>query len=212
MWRQSSKERSRDLCRDRSRPSTLWLPLLAVAALAAVACGDSAQGEGVASVNDGKGTASRAGEQRDGQRAKDPEKAMLDFARCMREHGVDMPDPKSGEGGMFRFEAPQAGTRVPEEGKFMDADKACRHLMSDAGPPELSPEDEKQMQDAMLDFARCMRERGVEVPDPQPGGGIIAKVGEGADPRSPEFQAAEKDCRKHTEALNEKLGVTRSDG
>ncbi|MDP8975873.1 MAG: hypothetical protein M3N28_05835 [Actinomycetota bacterium] len=216
MWKRTSKEGSKRWSKgrkDRSRPSTLWLCLLAVAALAAVACGGTGtQREGVASVTDGKGAASKTDEQRGGQRAKDPEKAMLDFARCMREHGVDMPDPKSGEGGTFRFEAPQGGMQAPDEPKFMEADKACRHLMGDAGSPQLSPEDQKQVQDAMLAFARCMRERGVEVPDPQPSGGIVAKVGQGVDPRSAEFQAAEKECRKHTEAIDQKLGVTRSEG
>ncbi len=193
MWNQRSKDRKTDRSKDRRRLSTPWLALLALTAVVAVACGGtSARGEGVVSVNEGKGAASKTAKQSDGQRAKDQEKAMLDFARCMRDHGVDMPDPKSGEGGTFRFEAPQAGTQAPDDSKFMEADKACRHLMGDAGPPKLSPEDEKQMQDAMLAFARCMRERGVEIPDPQPGGGIVATVGQGTDPRSPEYQAAEK--------------------
>ena len=181
-------------------------------ALLATACG-SRGSEGVASVDQGQGTASKPGGQKDEQRAKDPEKAMLDFARCMREHGIDMPDPESGRGGVMQFEAPSGGGGLPDESKFADADKACRHLLGDAGPPQLSPEDEKEAQDAMLAFARCMRERGVHVPDPQPGGGgIVAKVGEGPDPRSQEFQAAQKECRKHTEALDKKLGVTRSEG
>ena len=50
------------------------------------------------------------------------------------------------------------------------------------------------------------------LPDPQPGGGIVAEVGEAADPESPEFRGAEKECRKHTEAMDKKLGVTRSEG
>ena len=137
---------------------------------------------------------------------------MLDFARCMREHGIDMPDPEPGDGGGLRFEAPSGGAQLPDESRFMDADKACRDLLGDAGPPKLSPEDEKQVQDAMLAFARCMRDHGVEVPDPQPGGGIVTKKGEGPDPRSSEFQAAEQDCKKHTEAMDKKLGISRSEG
>jgi hypothetical protein len=189
----------------RSRAALGLAAAVVVLALTAVACGgNGAQGEGVASVGQGKGAASsgsygssgQAGEEGEGQRAKDAEKAMLDFARCMREHGVDMPDPKPGQGDVLRFEAPAAATPVPEGNKFVEAEKACRHFMDKAGPPQLSPEDQKQMQDAMLAFARCMREHGVEMPDPQPGGGgIVARVGEGADPRSAEFQAAEKDCK-----------------
>ena len=193
------------------RSVRLCTAVVAVLALLATACG-SGRAEGVASVDKGKGAARGDRGAKDEQRAKDPEKAMLDFARCMREHGVDMPDPKPGQGGMVTFEARPGDGPLPDQSKFMEADKACRHLMGDAGPPELSPEDRKEAQDAMLAFARCMRERGVEVPDPQPAGGIVAKIGEGPDPRSPEFQAAEKECRRHTEAMDKKLGVTRSEG
>ena len=207
MWKQASGKR---------RTAVLGVSVLAAVALVAPACGGGgASGEGVASVSQGEGAASKSSPRGEtGQRAKDTEKAMLDFARCMRQHGVDVPDPKPGHEGVRRFEAPTAGTPVPGDGKFMEADKACRHLMGDAGPPQLSPEDHKQLQDAMLAFARCMRDHGVDMPDPQPGGGggIVAKVGEGADPRSPAFQAAEKECRRFTEAIDKKLGVTRSDG
>ena len=209
MW----KARSEGTQPREGRPIRACVAVLAVVALMGAACGGTkARGEGVASANEGKGAASKASQQGAEQRAqtKDPDKAMLDFARCMRDHGVDMPDPKSGEGGTFRFEAPGSGAKMPDEPSFSQADKACRHLMGNAGP-QLSPEDQKQMQDAMLAFARCMRDHGVEMPDPQSGGGIVAKVGEGADPRSPEFQAAEKDCRKHTEAADKKFGVARSE-
>ncbi len=203
MWTGRRKQRTRSL--------VLGVVVVAAVALLATACG-SGRSEGVASVSQGQGSASGTGQQ-DEQRAKDPEKAMLDFARCMREHGVDMPDPKPGNGGVTRFEAPSGGGPLPDESTFAEADKACRHLMGDAGPPKLSPEDQKEVQDAMLAFARCMREHGIDVPDPQPGGGgMLAKPGEGIDPNSARFQAAEKDCRKHTEAMDKKLGVTRSEG
>jgi hypothetical protein len=56
----------------------------------------------------------------------------------------------------------------------------------------------------MLEFAQCMREHGIDMPDPQQGGGIRIQRnsdgnvtnGEGViDPESPEFQAAEEACR-----------------
>ncbi len=208
MWTRRKRERTRWL--------VLAVVMVAAVALLAAACG-SGRSEGVASVSQGQGTASgrgQQGQQDDEQRAKDPERAMLDFARCMREHGIDMPDPKPGEGGTARFEAPSGGGgQLPDQSRFLEADKACRHLMGDAGPPQLSPEDEKEVQDAMLAFTRCMREHGLEIPDPEPGGGgILARAGEGTDPRSPHFQAAEKDCRKHTEAIDKKLGMTRREG
>ena len=48
---------------------------------------------------------------------------MLAFAQCMREHGVDIPDPQFGEGG-------GAGLRLrssnPNDPKFREAEEACR--------------------------------------------------------------------------------------
>ena len=198
----------------RGKVPRLCLAVVIGVALVGAACGGTrAGGEGVASVDQGKGAASEGGDQSDGQRAKEPDKAMLDFARCMREHGIDMPDPQPGKGGVMRFEAPPGGGELPDESKFMEADKACRHLMGDAGPQKLSPKDQKEVQDAMLAFARCMREHGIDMPDPQPGGGMVmdAQGRNAPDPRSPEFQSAEKDCRRHTEAVDKKLGVTRSE-
>jgi hypothetical protein len=122
-----------------------------------------------------------------------------------------MPDPQPGDGGIIRFEAAPGDGSRPDESKFMEADKACRHLMEDAGPASLSPAEQEDTQDAMLAFARCMRDHGIDMPDPEPGGtGIRTKAGAGADPESPEFGAAEKRCQKHTAEIDKKLGVSRS--
>jgi hypothetical protein len=55
--------------------------------------------------------------------------------------------------------------------------------------------------DAVQRYASCMRTHGVpRFPDPKAasGGGMSLKIGPGSgvDPRSPQFQAAEKSCRK----------------
>lgn len=52
------------------------------------------------------------------------------------------------------------------------------------------------MHDEMLAFARCMRDRGIDMADPEPGGGVRMAIGErDLDTRDPDFQAAEKACR-----------------
>jgi hypothetical protein len=57
------------------------------------------------------------------------EESMLKFARCMREHGVDVPDPKPGEG--IRIGGP--GSKIdPEDPSFQKAQKACEGLMRGA--------------------------------------------------------------------------------
>jgi hypothetical protein len=88
-------------------------PLLGLVALCALlaACGgeDEAPGAAVASVQDpstassdaGTGTASE-GDGDDQASPKERQQAMLEFARCMRENGIDMEDPKPGEGMALR--------------------------------------------------------------------------------------------------------------
>ncbi len=56
------------------------------------------------------------------------------------------------------------------------------------------------MRDAALDFARCMREQGIDFPDPEfpEEGGARVRIGPGTgiDPSSPKFQRAQKACAK----------------
>jgi hypothetical protein len=58
--------------------------------------------------------------------------------------------------------------------------------------------------DRMVEFAGCMREHGIDMPDPQADGGIMIQRNDNGtvtngdnqiDPSSPEFQAAEEACR-----------------
>jgi len=181
-----------------------WRMLAAVAValgLAATACGGSTpSAEGVATAGDGSKAKSTAD-----TKPTDPQQAGLDFAKCMREHGVDVPDPQAGEGGMVMIgPGPGAGgdtggfsTSGPPAG-FEDADKACRHFIEGLigdGPGPLDPKE----QDRALKFAKCMRDNGVDMPDPDfSGGGIKVTIGTpgsgGIDPGSETFQAAQKAC------------------
>lgn len=137
----------------------------------------------------------------------DPEAAALAFAECMREHGIDMPDPEvNGEGGV----GIAVGGEPGNEEEMQAAMEACEHFLEDAAGErrELDPE----MLDRMVDFAACMREHGIDMPDPQVDGGRVTIRGNsssdddgegpqtrgdffGADPESPEFQEAEEACR-----------------
>lgn len=188
--------------------TTRLLPAVVVgAALLLGACGDGgATKTGVASLGDGSTTTTTSR----GGSGGDFEEGALAFAKCMRQHGVDMPDPQVGDrGGTVRI-GPGPGGDAPdfESDEFKKADAACRHHLRDAGPSNLSPEQQAAMRDAGVRFARCMRERGVDVPDPDSDGGVIVRRGgEGKGPRpdDPDFQAAEKECRKHFESVDEGL-------
>lgn len=134
----------------------------------------------------------------------DREEALLAFARCMRENGVEMDDPSaSGGGRLFLRGGPDGGDgldRFSEE--FLAAQAACGDILA-ASRPELDPEAEQELIEQQLALARCLRDGGYpEYPDPviggdgrmQRGGGQAA--GDlGIDRRSPEFQAAMDACR-----------------
>jgi hypothetical protein len=182
------------------------LILLAAGLAAGAACGGSGSGsnDGVASIKtaDDKKTGTDS-DDKDTDNEKNPEDAMLDFARCMREHGVDMPDPDTSGGGpgVVTFEArasASAGTQLDADtSKFQEAHEACKDLMGDVGPINLSPEQQQEMQDQALAFSRCMREHGINMPDPTfDGGGVMMKIDgdSGFDPSDPKFEEAQKAC------------------
>jgi hypothetical protein len=118
---------------------------------------------------------------------EDQQEAALAYARCMREHGIDFPDPVNG-----RFEFRSNRT---DETKLQRAQEACRHLLEDAMPP-MSEEQQAGEREAVLAFARCMRQHGVDFPDPQfpQGGGVLMRTPKGAED-DPKFEQARKSCQ-----------------
>jgi hypothetical protein len=90
-------------------------PLL-VLALAVAACGGGDKTDGVASLGGDQATATtRAG------RGQDERQAALNFARCMRQHGIDMPDPQvSGDD-----QQPPTGMRK-DDPRLKAAEQACQ--------------------------------------------------------------------------------------
>jgi hypothetical protein len=157
----------------------LGAALLTAGAFAVTSCGD-----------DGEPAATSA------DRAREAREAGLKFAQCMREHGVDMPDPAS-SGGRQQFKVGPGEDTTPEE--FEEANKACEKYMKDVEPPELSEEQQQEFKEAALAHARCMREHGIEnFPDPTFGENGEAQVrivkGSGIDPEDPDFKEAEEAC------------------
>jgi hypothetical protein len=135
--------------------------------------------------------------------AKDPREAALDFARCMREHGVDMPDPEVGEdGGIGISIGADAGSA--DAPAMEAAQEACQPaldaaLQQDSRKPD--PAEEARLRENALKFAQCMRDHGVDLPDPtfEGGGRVMARQGgpgdrSGPDPDSPVFEEAQKAC------------------
>src|SRR5262245_30152747 len=90
--------------------------------------------------------------------------AALNYARCMRAHGIDMADPKTTGNGMMLFNGPGPGSKQPSPKTQRTAQAACQHFVDAVKPPKLSDADRKRMRDAALANARCMREHGIDFP------------------------------------------------
>ncbi len=145
----------------------------------------------------------------------DVEAAMMAFAACMRENGVDMDDPTVDADGNVQL-SPPAGEGGGQDGgarggpggggAMGGAFETCGEYLEgislgfDRGDPT-------EMQDTMVEFAACIRDNGIDMADPdfsamggppeagdgdQPpqGGGLFGDV----DMDDPDFQAAQDAC------------------
>ncbi len=177
----------------RGRSARRWaglagaLAVLLVAAGLVAGCGDD-EGSGVARADgDANGTATSTTSTTGA--AADAEQAQLDFARCMREQGLDFPDPEPDAEGDLQFRPPAGDV---DQGALQDGLEACEQHLENAGGPLADPDD-PEFQDSLLEFAQCMRDEGVDVPDPQAGQAPGAGAA-GIDTDDPAVQAALDEC------------------
>jgi hypothetical protein len=121
--------------------------------------------------------------------AVDPEEAFQEYTQCMREHGIDMPDPTSGDGGGVI----SVGGEGMDIEAFEEAGAACDPILEAAfGEFELSPEQEAEMMDQQLAFAQCMRDNGIDWPDPTSDNSQMIELDDNIDPET--VNAAMETC------------------
>ncbi|ADD45567.1 hypothetical protein [Stackebrandtia nassauensis] len=137
----------------------------------------------------GCGGSDDTGSQGESAADKNHEKA-LKYAKCMREHGVDMEDPEPGEG--LKFTAKGGDPKVMEK-----AQKACEKYQPQGNK---GGKGDAKQKEKMLDYSKCMRDNGVEdFPDPTDKGMMIDKdVAE-----DPDFEDAQKACEKHMPGMGD---------
>jgi hypothetical protein len=136
----------------------------------------------------------------------DPGEAMLAYAQCLRDNGIDVDDPQAGSigargilGGGPDSEGPTIDRRSEE---FIAANEACGYLL-EASRPEIDPAAEQERLEEQLALAQCIRDQGFEsYPDPAIGsdGRLERMRGQemqeiGIDMRSSEFREAIGICR-----------------
>jgi hypothetical protein len=190
----------------RTRTAVASVPaLLALAALVVIlaACGAAGQTPGVAPLNDPSAAPSGSP-----AASVDPEEAMQAFASCMRDHGVQIEvgpvdqiggtTTGGGDGGGKNIEINGSGA---DKEKFDAAQKACNSLLPKGGTNGGPQPMDQETQDKLLAFSACMRDHGIDMPDPvfTDGGASVQIGGDGdngpkIDPESSEFKAAQTAC------------------
>ncbi|MGI5287560.1 hypothetical protein ACQEVF_30070 [Nonomuraea polychroma] len=155
------------------------LVALASATMLLAGCGGGDAGSDVASVS---GTGNQAAAS--AKPSEDPHERALRYAQCMRENGIDMPDPEPGKGVMMRLDK-----NTPRE-TMEKAQEACKQY---APSGQRAGGGDPKRAEALRKVAQCMRDNGVEkYPDPE--GGMMRITGDvGQDP---DFKSAQEKCQK----------------
>jgi hypothetical protein len=128
--------------------------------------------------------------------------ARVAYAKCMRLHGVNVPDPSpnGGPAGGAGAGAGGGGFRALRDSpNFPRASQACASLRAKAFAfANVSPAQRAQVQQQLVKFATCMRSNKIDnIPDPSTSGGggfgIFRQI-PSSERNSPAFQTALKAC------------------
>jgi hypothetical protein len=165
---------------------------LSALAIAMAACSSAQAGPQVAHLPGHGGHASGSGQLTTAQSDRD----MINFARCMRAHGVQVSDPfhRAGHSGLSIALPAQTASNRP-------AFSTCNHFLQPiiqmknahaaaVAAPELH---------ALTEYARCMRAHDINMLDPTPQGmlnmGNVPGITSDFGRYSPQFRAADGACR-----------------
>lgn len=191
--------------------SGLGIVALVAATLALAACGGSSSSSGaqVATLDSGSSQSAAANTSTSTTSSeKSTQDILLEFTQCMRENGVDVPDPTFDENGQ-----PQLGGANqaidPSDPKFQAALQKCQSILQGI-QQQFTPENQQALQDAALKYAKCMRANGVDVPDPDFSGnggpGQGGAFGGNIDQSDPDFEAANEKCQSAFDGLQGPFG------
>lgn len=128
----------------------------AAAMLALTSCSGDSGSPGVASAGDDDGKKSASASASPSGSRQDQ---LVAFARCMRENGVQIPDPAPGE---ENVQLP-AGTKG--DARTQTALTACQRLLGGGAKDGT----DSTAQDRAVALAACLRGKGLDVADPEPG-------------------------------------------
>jgi hypothetical protein len=120
-----------------------------------------------------------------------------DFAKCLREHGINA-ETAAMPGGGHGLKISPGSAHGPAA--FEAAQNACARYRPEQKNVNLSPQQKVELEEHVQKFAKCMREHGIRVETSTAGGGVHMTMhhsGEGAaNPESPGFQRAQSACQQ----------------
>ena len=179
--------------------------LLAFGLLAA-ACSGSNSSSDVASLETSAAPTAEQGQAQNEEtidEAVSDEEAILAFAACLRDEGIDVDDPTVDADGNLRPPRPRDIGESEREMIGAAMDVCSEHLQNVAFG--LDAADRSEREDQLFEYAACLRDNGYDMPDPdfsafgQPGQGAGSGAGGGGpfgaiDQGDPRFQTAQEAC------------------
>jgi hypothetical protein len=168
----------------------LFLPALVLTMLMAITSGAAAQVATLRTPDPAAEESAAPVEEIDGQ------DAVLQFVACLRDNGIDLPDPQFGaDGGFFGGgDGAEALANIDFGSvEFIAAVTDCQSLL-EALQPDLDAQQQAEQNEQLLAFAECMRGEGIDFPDPDPIRGLTPASMLELDAFSSEFQAASASC------------------
>ena len=185
---------------------TFTIAAILAVGLIAASCSGSDSDSGVASLASSAVSTEAVEEAQSGETTSEPvsdEEAVLAFATCLRDEGVEVEDPTVDADGNLRPPSPRDIEQGDREA-IRSAMEACsEHLEGVAFG--LGGADRSEREDQLFEYAACMRENGYNMPDPdfaafgQPGENAGPGTGGGGpfgeiDRDDPTFQTAQEAC------------------
>ena len=107
------------------------------------------------------------------ERIKTDEEITTEFTTCLRGYGFDVTDPTLNADGSVDLEGLRDSIMTDpnfdiSSEKTVQALQDCLALLEDATFARApTQEDQIELQDNLLDFAECIRENGIDIPDPE---------------------------------------------
>lgn len=129
------------------------------------------------------------------------EELAIAFASCMRDEGIDFPDPTVAADGSVQLLPPGGAANLgfdPNDPDFDAATDVCGPMLEGASFLPTGDDDLTELQDNLLLFAECLRDLGFDVDDPDLSGGFggaAGLFGDGFDPTDPANAEAIQECQ-----------------